>query len=230
MPRNMGHTVFGMVALVAGIGLASTADAQRTSGQRAGASASAKRESQAPNTGFSLGVYTFVAPGLSVSGPDVDGVFSTSFGQGLGVSADYGFNDTFSGFASVDLARQSSTPGSVPNGTYGLAHIELGVRANFHVSDPKLVPYLSAGVGRRALAASATDPETGEQFDAGMSGEMMAIGGGIKRYLSPTLALDAGLEVAYGSFGHWTDNGDVMDAQVSGTMTTRLRAGIVWHP
>jgi len=240
MPSNMGNTLIAaLVLVVGGTGLTATADAQRASGQRAGATSSgassggttaAKRDAQAPNTGFSFGVYTLVAPGLTISGPDVDGTFSTSFGQGLGVSADYGFNSTFSGFASLDLARQSTTTGTVPQGTFGLAHLELGVRANFRVSDPRLVPYVSASVGRRALAASAIDPDTGEQYDAGMSGEMMAIGGGIKRFLSPTLALDAGLEVAYGSFGHWTANGDVVDAQVSGTMSTRLRAGLIWHP
>jgi hypothetical protein len=205
------------------------AQSQRTSA-RADANAPSRSLGPDRTTGFTLGVYTLAAPGVSVSGVDVDGTFATDFGQGAGLSADYGINRMFAVFASVDVAKQRTSDGTYPSGDFGLAHIEIGGRANFRTNDPNTIPYVSASIGRRALGASVWDNETGRQFDMGLSGYMLGVGGGVRHYITPSLALDGGAEIAYGSFNHLSQGGEEGDVLVNSTTSIRLKAGVSWRP
>ena len=180
-------------------------------------------------TGLVLGVYTIAAPGLTLTGDDVDGTFKTNLGPGAGVMAGYAFNRTFSGYASVDVAKQGTSGGDL-GGSFGLRHIELGARANLPYGSATTVPYLTASYGRRALGARVTDDFEGTEYDMRLSGGMFGVGGGLEHVISPTLAVDGGLAVAFGRFSHGDIDGESSSLAVNGTTSIRLRLGMTWRP
>jgi hypothetical protein len=92
-----------------------------------------------------------------------------------------------------------------------------------------MLPYVSGSYGRRALAAKATS-EDGDSFDAVISGKMFAVGAGVERSFSPTMAVDAGVDVGFGKLDHFKAGDEKWDADVNATRSVRLRLGITWRP
>lgn len=213
-----------LIAITAPLGAQRSAGRAATSAGRAGTSAADDRL-----TGVMFGVTTVAAPGVSVGGPDFDFDFKTSFGTGVGVMVGYGFSPMWSVFGSLDVAKQNSAMPQA-EGTWGLLHLELGARVNLVTANPKTIPYATASVGRRALGARITDLEWDEEHDMTLSGGMLALGGGVEHFFNPTTALDAGLTMGFGSFGHVDDDGDQFDVQANRTTSIRLRVGVTWHP
>ena len=231
--RMHGLTTRVAAVTLAALTSSATLDAQRTPARptttKPAAAPAAAAIQRAPGVGLQLGVYTLAAPGVSITGEDVDGTFKTNFGGGAGVMVGYGFSPIWSGYAALDVARQGSGNADVA-GTFGLAHFEIGARANLLLSNPSTVPYLSASVGRRALGAHVTDYEYNEEYDMSLSGMMFGIGGGIQHMLSPKVALDAGVQVGYGRFAHLDEDGDQSTLLVNGSTSLRLRVGLNWRP
>jgi len=231
MKRTLGRLAAAALAIVAVSVASETATAQSTKVWKASAKPAAKPVEAGDLTrGLTLGAYAMAAGGVQITGPDIDGDFSTNLGEGLGVTAGYGFNRIFSAFVSLDLAKQETAQGIYPAGSYGLVHFEIGGRANIPIGSPKAIPYVSASVGRRALAARVTDLDTGQQFDDAMSGTMYAFGGGMQYFLSPRLSLDGGVELGMGSFDHAKSLDGDHPIQVNSSSTSRLRFGVNWHP
>jgi len=229
----MDHRNFGIAMRVATVtamfALATAAEAQHSSTHKAATTANSKPiVPDGRRTGLVLGVYTIAAPGVTLTGDDVDGTFQTNFGPGAGVMVGYGFNRTFSGFASVDLAKQGMS-GDI-GGNFGLRHIELGARANLPYGSATTVPYLTASYGQRALGAHVTDDFEGTEYDMRLTGGMFGVGGGLEHVLSPTLAVDGGLAVAFGRFNHSDIAGESSSLAVNGTTSIRLRIGMTWRP
>ena len=229
----MDHRNFRIAMRVATVtamfALATAAEAQPSSTHKPTMKASSQPiVPDGRRTGFVLGVYTMAAPGVSLTGDDVDGTFKTDLGPGGGVMVGYGFNRTFSGFASVDVAKQGMS-GDVA-GNFGLRHIELGARANLPYGSDATVPYLTASYGRRALGARVTDDFEGTEYDMRLSGGMFGVGGGLEHVISPTLAVDGGLAVAFGRFSHGDIDGESSSLAVNGTTSIRMRLGMTWRP
>jgi hypothetical protein len=229
----MDHRNFGIAMRVATVtamfALATAAEAQHSSTHKTATTANSKPiVPDGRRTGLVLGVYTIAAPGVTLTGDDVDGTFKTNFGPGAGVMVGYGFNRTFSGFASVDLAKQGMS-GDI-GGNFGLRHIELGARANLPYGSVTTVPYLTASYGQRALGARVTDDFEGTEYDMRLTGGMFGVGGGLEHVLSPTLAVDGGLAVAFGRFNHSDIAGESSSLAVNGTTSIRLRIGMTWRP
>jgi opacity protein-like surface antigen len=233
MNSNMHHAIAALAAVAVAIGATTpTADAQRAA-SKSSASAPARKSTSTlgdRTKGLMLGVYSLAAPGVAITGEDVDGTFGTSFGPGAGVMLGYGFNRIWTAYASLDVAKQSTAPGTFPEGSLGLAHFELGARANLPVNHEKILPYVTAAVGNRALGGRVYDEEWDEYADETLSGTMFALGGGAQYFLSPTMALDGGVSLGLGSFGKWTQDGDSETADVNSTKSLRLRAGVTWRP
>ena len=237
MDRSNPGIAVRVTMVLAMLSLATAAEAQRTNtGARKPATKAVTKPAtmiatpDGRRTGFVLGVYTMGAPGLSVSGDDIDdGPFRTGFGPGAGVMVGYGFNRTFSGYASVDVAKQSANDADLA-GNFGLRHIELGGRANLPYGSATTVPYLTASYGRRSLGARVTDDFEGTEYDMRLSGGMFGVGGGIEHVISPTLAVDGGLALAFGRFGHGDVDGESISLAVNGTTSMRLRIGMTWRP
>lgn len=207
----------GLAVLV----LTSAADAQRRSGPSAPAAAAA------PKPGFLFGVYLQGAPGVAITSEDVE--FNTTFGPGAGLMAGYAFNRTFSGYVSLDVAKQGSGISFI-EGSFGLSHIEIGARANIPTPDPLLRPYVTASIGRRSLGARVTNTDEHETFNWSIAGSMLAVGGGFERRLSPTMSLDGGLTLGFGAFNQINDDGERWTTSSSGSTSVRLRFGVVWRP
>jgi hypothetical protein len=193
-----------------------------------------KRAAKAPavkerSNKWVFGAHTIAAPGVTVTGQDIDGTWGTGLGGGLGIMAGYELNRAVTGFASLDVARQGSGVNYM-SGSFGLVHAEIGVRAILSRNNPQMVPYATAAIGRRALGARVTDLEDGEIYDLTLSGTMLSLGGGAQYRLSPKVSLDGGLEFGIGAFDHVDDNGDLYTIAVNSSTSIRLRAGVVWRP
>jgi len=179
--------------------------------------------------GFMLGVHSIGAPGLKITGGEVSGEFTTTFGAGAGITVGYGITRRFSGFASLDVAKQNTGPDVEPAGSWGLSHFEVGGRANFPLGASSTVPYISASVGRRAMAARATNDD-GEQFDTAITGPMIGLGAGVEHFFSRSMALDAGVGVGYGKFNHFKAGEEEYDPKANAPTSVRLRLGVNWRP
>lgn len=179
--------------------------------------------------GFILGVQTIAAPGISITGPDVDGEFKTNFGAGAGVMFGYGFSRLVSAYASLDLAKQQSGAPTYA-GTFGLAHLEAGVRVNVPFGTSATLPYLSASYGRRAVGARITDTEQERDYDMTLSGKAFGIGGGIERFISSSMALDVGASANFGRFDKYDADGEQAPLDVSASRSLRMHVGVNWRP
>lgn len=206
--------------------LAPPAWAQRTGAVKPAAKAPTARER---TNKWVFGAHTIVAPGVTVTGQDIEGTWGTAMGGGLGIMVGYDLNHSVMGFASFDVARQGSGVNYM-TGSFGLVHAELGVRASLSRSNPQMVPYALAAIGRRAVGARITDNEDGEQYDLTLSGTMLTLGGGLQYQLSHRVAFDGGAEFGIGAFNHVDDDGDLYTIQVNSSTSIRLRAGITWRP
>jgi len=222
-----GIIMTGMAALIA-MTCAEPALAQRkTTASKPAAKAPATKERA---NKWVFGAHTIATPGVSITGPDFDEwPVSTTMGGGLGIMAGYELNRAVTAFASLDLAKQNSGVNWM-EGSFGLVHAELGVRANLSQNNPQSVPYLMAAVGRRAIGSRITDLEDDEVYDVSFSGTMFSFGGGLQYMLSPKLALDGGVELGLGTFDHYEADGDIGTVNANTSTSIRVRAGFVWRP
>ena len=183
-------------------------------------------------SGFMLNVHSVGVPGLAIGGGEdqgQNGTFNTSFGAGAGVTLGWGFNGIFSAFTTVDLAKQNTAPTDVPQGSWGLAHMEVGARANLPLGTMATIPYVTASFGGRSLAAQATFDD-GEKTDVSLSGHYFGLGAGIEHAFSRTMAVDAGVDVGFGKFSQVKVGGDETTDDVDPTRSIRMRLGVTWRP
>ena len=177
-----------------------------------------------------FGAHTIATPGVSITGPDFEEwPFSTTMGGGLGIMAGYELNRAVTAFASFDVAKQNSGV-SWMEGSFGLVHAELGVRAKLSQANAQSTPYLTAAIGKRAIGARITDFDEDEVYDVAFSGTMLSFGGGLQYLLSPKLSLDGGVELGLGTFDHYDVDGDIGSVSANGSTSIRVRAGFVWRP
>ena len=185
---------------------------------------------RAQTKGFVLGVHTVAAPGVSVTGEDIDGEFKTNFGMGAGVTLGYGFTRTLSAFASLDVAKQKFANTDYDNATFGLGHLEAGLRANVPLGTPTTVPYLSATIGRRSVGAHVHDVVVEEDYDMSLSGMSYGIGAGVERFFTPSMSLDLGVSANFGKLDKFDSDNEKATAEVNGSRTMRMRIGVNWRP
>jgi hypothetical protein len=84
---------------------------------------------------------------------------------------------------------------------------------------------VTAAVGRRGLAAKVQD-----FGDIKLHGMALSGGAGLTYVVSPTLALDGGVVLSVGKFGHYEEPAGKFDVNVNNTLSTRLRFGLDWRP
>lgn len=181
--------------------------------------------------GFVLGVQTIGAQGVSITGPDIDGEFKTNFGMGAGVMLGYGFTRTLSAYVSLDVAKQRPAPVAYTyDATFGLAHLEAGLRAALPLGSSRTIPYLSASYGRRGIGAHVVDTEQERDYDMTLFGNVFGVGGGIEHLITPTLSLDAGASATFGKFDHYDGDGMKAPADVNASRSIRMRIGMNWRP
>jgi opacity protein-like surface antigen len=198
---------------------------------RPGAGATAHAPASPQPTGFMLNAHTVAAFGTTAGQATLGGdALTTGLGPGGGVQVGYAFNRTVMVFASADIAKQNSTRHDLP-GNLGLTHIDLGARVNVPVHSSRLLPYAMASVEHRSLGTTVTDDVTGVDTDVSFSGFSLGVGGGVQYFMSPKLALDAGVGVGFGKLGTLKVDGHHEDTpQLNNTTTARLIFGMNWYP
>ena len=173
--------------------------------------------------GLNLGAH-LQAAALSVQEEDGDG------GGGGGIRVGYGLNRIVTLYIEADGVSVTSESSDEFQGTWALAHADLGVRFHFANTLRSWVPYLEVALGARA--ASVKDVESNGQTvgDITFNGGSFSFGGGIYAYFTQTFALDVGLKFSDGTFNE-VDLGAVSlnNLDIDAT-STRFKVGIVWWP
>lgn len=181
-----------------------------------------------PSARWVINGHSTAALGTSVG--DEFGSLNTSAGLGAGVEVGYLVTPRLLAYAGLDIAKQAIDVSGL-DGNFGLSHLEAGARLNFPLARSKLLPYVGAWVGRRALSTTVDNVVTGEQADLSFSGMAVGAGGGVQMFLSPKLALDGGVSLGFGKLGNIKADGEKQDwGTPDNTTTTRLRFGANWYP
>jgi hypothetical protein len=172
--------------------------------------------------GFTLGAH-LQAASLTVEDGDPDS------GGGLGIRAGYGFNRMFTGYLEVDgIAFDVENPEL--NGTWSMAHVDLGMRFNFANSLRRWVPFLEAAVGGRAVTVDDANVNNASAGNVSFSGGAFSLGGGVGFFLSQKVALETVLKWSAGEFSQI----DVGNLSVTGldleASSFRFKVGIAWWP
>ena len=199
---------------------------------RPGAGAALHAPASPQPTGFMLNAHTVAAFGTSAGDATQldDHPITTGIGPGGGVQVGYAFNRTVMVFASADIAKQSSTRQDLP-GNLGLTHVDLGARVNVPVHSSRVLPYAMASVERRSLGTNVEDDVTGAETKVSFSGFSLGVGGGVQYFMSPKLALDAGVSVGFGKLGTLKVDGQKEQTpQLNNSTTARLLFGMNWYP
>jgi opacity protein-like surface antigen len=172
--------------------------------------------------GVALGAHVGGAS-LSFEGEDAE------TGAGGGVMLGYGITPMFMVYAGADLAKVTIDDPDFGESSYGLAHLDLGVRLSFANPRRALVPYLNAAFTARSASAEVTDGT--QTADLSITGPAFSFGGGVQYFFSPRLALDAGLAISAGKFDKIKLNGETADIpDADDSTTSRLNIGVKFYP
>ena len=173
--------------------------------------------------GLTLG---FHAQGSSLTVEDGE----RNTGGGAGVRAGYGINRRVTLYFQADGGQVEVEGSEDLTGTWTMAHVDLGVRFHFANSLRRVVPYLEAALGARAVNVADAVVSGEDAGDVSFSGAAFSVGGGVSFYLKRNLALDIELIATSGEFTQI----DVGNISVSGldidASSTRFNVGVAWWP
>ncbi|MGD2123060.1 MAG: outer membrane beta-barrel protein [Gemmatimonadota bacterium] len=173
--------------------------------------------------GLNLGFH-LQAASLSVQDGESDG------GAGAGFRIGYGINRIVTLYFELDGISVDSEGSDDFQGTWSLAHTDLGARFHFASTLRSWVPYLEVAVGGRAATVSNARSEGTEVGDINFLGGSFSFGGGIYYYFTETFGLDVSLKLTGGEFDE-VDLGPILldDLDIDAS-STRFKVGIVWWP
>jgi hypothetical protein len=172
----------------------------------------------------------FLNAHLNGSALRVEDSNSTDSGGGLGFGLGYGFTPAFAAFLNVDAA---SISGSNDEPDYSLGHAEMGARYTFGQATARWRPSLDASFGLRMATWDDVDFEGFGRGDVELTGPSYGIGGGLAYYFSPSLALNMGLRLHFGSFNEIKIDKvafDLEDEDKINATSTRFNIGVAWYP
>ena len=173
--------------------------------------------------------------GLGIESAEVGG------GSGLGLKIGYAPSDLLTLYVGLDGAVLENDEPFLPETRFedelGLVVADLGAQFNFGGGKRRTVPYV--GLALSAVAAVYdTDNYDRDRFDRDrfddepdvtLAGGGLSIGGGLRYFMSPTVALDGGLTFTGVNFSELEIDGQNFDTDFDGG-TVRLTFGIAWYP
>ena len=187
--------------------------------------ATAQEDVRSKTTGLLLGIHL---NGSAAKYEDADDIES---GGGLGLTVGYGFTRSFTLFANADVASLDFKDFEF-DGSYGLAHFDLGGRFSFGAADRRVIPYVEGAISGRAISSEISfyDGANFYEGDLETSGTSATLGGGLEVFFNPALALNVALKYSFGSYTDWTFEGEAFDVEDVGSTTTRFNIGLSWRP
>ena len=152
-------------------------------------------------------------------------------GGSLDLAVGYGVSPAVTLFARVQGA---AFDGRDDLGDYGVAFVDLGARLHFGAGQRRLVPYAEAALTGHSLSF---DNYFGLAEDLTASGGAFTLGGGVQYFLSPSVALDAGIGLSLGRLDQYeagrTITGDVdveSDLDDVSLNSFRIGLGVALYP
>jgi len=156
---------------------------------------------------------------------DVTHATATESGPGIGLLAGYGFSRVWSLYGGVSFASVDS---STFDGTYSLAHVDIGTRIHFAAPGNRAVPFVQLAFSRRSLSADYTAAQVSHSLDASSPGA--SFGGGVNIHINPAVAVSAGASWMVGDFGSYELDGKTVSGTSLGATSARVHIGMVWFP
>ena len=182
-------------------------------------SAPAQAQSLSNTTGVYLNAHL---SGTSITYDFDNAGEETNSGGGLGVQIGYGFSPLVTLFLGANGSGMETEDGD----SYALSHVDVGVRFNFGAGRRQLVPYADLAATFRQATF---EFENGTEID--VSGGGGTLGGGLAYFLSPTIALDLGLQLTFGTFSDVSVGGIDINNQIDiSAGSGRLALGLTWYP
>lgn len=183
-----------------------------------------ERTAEASSTrGLFLGLH-LNGSAISMDEPDTD----MESGGGFGLQLGYGFTPRLAVVLDGTGAMMSSSAGD-----YSLGHFDIALRYAFTHATRRFAPFLEVGYSGRAAVQDDVTISAGGYYgrgDLSISGTGLTLGGGAQYYLSPRVALGAGLKWTTGEFSTVKfDNVSVDGLELDAT-STRFNVGLTWYP
>jgi outer membrane protein with beta-barrel domain len=167
----------------------------------------------------------------SLSGNSFDSdelVDDTKSGGGFGAQLGWGFTPLFSLVAGAGGARID-----VEDTDFVLVHFDLLARFNFRSGAHAFVPYVEGGVSARIAGqddAIVSDGAGTRTVDLELSGGAFTLGGGFHYFVSPIVALGAGLQLSSGEFSTVKFDNVSRDGFEFDATSTRLNVALTLYP
>lgn len=153
-----------------------------------------------------------------------DNSFSgTDGGGGFSFRAGWGISELATLYIGVNGSRLDGEGNGVISEEYEMGALEIGSRFNFR-SGESWVPFVD--IALRGVGVQLLD------VDLEFAGAGIMIGGGVSYFVSPTIALTAGLRVGVGAFNEIT-LGNIsaqLDDNEIGYSEARLSFGVIFYP
>lgn len=179
--------------------------------------------------------------GLEVEGDGINFGDEDGEGGGLGVKVGYGFTPVFTLYAGLDVAAIDEFNPAIFGVEEDFADpffddevayfsFDLGTQLNFGSGRNKLVPYLDLALSYSGIAYELNDRFFSE--DITVSGAGVSVGGGLKYFIAPSVALDVSLTGTASEFEDITIDGDEISfpGPDFDTRAARFGFGISWYP
>jgi hypothetical protein len=181
-------------------------------------------EAQASTTeGFNLGIHASGASLVVESGER-----NNAGGGGLWVG--YGFNPTVEVFFQGDGAQFDVQDASV-EGTWTLAHADLGVRFHFANAVRSWVPYLQAAITGRVVEVEDGILNSNAQSETiSLLGGGLTLGGGVVFHFNESLGLDLQLLWTGGTFTELEVGSVTLSDLDIEAQSSRFNIGLSWWP
>ncbi len=141
-------------------------------------------------------------------------------GGGAGLGLGYGISEMFAVFLALSGAIMENDAGS----SYTLAHFDVGVQLNLSKAESAVKVVLDAA----SSARTARFEVSGTDID--FNGIGGTLGGGVMYFLSPSFALDGGVQIMFGSIDEISFGGEIADIPDFDATSARVNFGLAWFP
>ena len=143
-------------------------------------------------------------------------------GGGLGIQFGYGFTPLITIYLGVNGSSMSTD--NIED-AYTLAHVDLGSQFNFQSGRSALVPY-----GNIAFSFRQATIEFANNSEIDISGGGISLGGGLKYFVSPKIAVDLNLLGTFGTFTEVDLGSASFDIDEIDAASFRLGLGLSFFP